>query len=224
MVVKLIQYTLIADKICGLAALGCHTEKAAFELADETTESKIRNILQITFDKGHESIIEHASFTFSIKGVSRTLTHQLVRHRIASYSQQSQRYVRISNPEYVTPETIRNSNVYLGEYDDLMQQIWKLYDAMVDNGIPAEDARFVLPNSCKTNIVVTMNARELHHFFKLRCCEKAQWEIRDLACKMLELAKEKAPIIFEKAGPECESCPEKDEECQQRHIGIFSSK
>jgi len=218
MKVKLIQHTKDADKICALAALGCHEQKAAFELEEDITLSSIEHILRYTISKGHESVIEHASFTFSIKGVSRSLSHQLVRHRIASFSQQSQRFVKMEEPEFVTPHTIAENKAIVDKYEKIMEQIWSVYNEFIKEGIPVEDARFVLPNACKTNIVVTMNARELHHFFELRCCEKAQWEIRELAREMLKLVKKVAPLIFEKAGPDCLNCPEKDPKCQRKHI------
>ena len=154
-------------------------------------------------------MIEHASFTFSVEGVSRSLTHQLVRHRVASFSQQSQRYVPLNEPTFVTPHTVEEDEECLRVYNDTMRAIWEAYNRLAEK-IPAEDARYVLPNGCTTNITITMNARELLHFFRLRCCNRAQWEIREMADEMLRLCKEVSPTIFAKAGPPCVSgkCPE----------------
>lgn len=179
---------------------------------------------------GHESVLEHCTFTFAIGGISRACSHQLVRHRMASYSQQSQRYVKMDEFEYVTPESFMttvtddywntessdNSTLASEEFESLMEVIGELYERMIRAGIPEEDARYVLPNACTTNIVVTMNARELRHFFNLRCCNRAQWEIRELADRMLELCKETCPILFEDAGASCVAtgrCPEGKKSC-----------
>ncbi len=164
---------------------------------------------------GHHSVIEHASFTFSVEGVSRALTHQLVRHRVASFSQQSQRYVSIKDPTYVTPHTVEADDEARRVFDETMLTIWDAYSRLESMGIPAEDARYLLPNGCTTNITITMNARELLHFFSLRCCERAQWEIREMAELMLERCKEVSPVIFRDAGPACVRgpCPEGKKSC-----------
>jgi thymidylate synthase (FAD) len=156
---------------------------------------------------GHHSVIEHASFTFSIEGVSRALTHQLVRHRIASFSQQSQRYVSIKEPNYVTPPSVAKDEELKEKFDSAMSAAWLVYRELVEK-VPAEDARYVLPNACTTN--VTMNARELWHFLSLRTCSRAQWEIREVAEEMLRLLKDASPRIFSEAGPPCVRgpCPE----------------
>jgi thymidylate synthase (FAD) len=167
-------------------------------------------ILSKVVGMGHHSVVEHATFTFSVEGVSRALTHQLVRHRIASFSQQSQRYVSLKDPSYVRPHTVENNPDASKIFDETMDRIWEAYRALEEMGVPAEDARYLLPNGCTTNIVVTMNARELLHFFSLRCCGRAQWEIREMAEKMLALCVEVSPAIFSDAGPPCMRgpCPE----------------
>ena len=165
---------------------------------------------------GHTSVIEHASFTFAISDVSRSLTHQLVRHRIASYSQQSQRYVNLNEPTYVIPPLIAKNKKTKEAYEQTMQAIWEHYNKLLKLHIPAEDARYVLPNATCTNIMVTMNARSLLNFFELRCCLHAQWEIRMLANKMLREVKVVAPRIFKNSGPACKTkgiCPEKKKNC-----------
>ena len=221
MKVRLVSYTPHPDEICNLAAGTCVSE--GVPPYDENLRA-----LNGALASGHESVAEHASFTFFIEGVSRALSHQLVRHRIASYSQQSQRYVNMDNFEYVTPHTILDvadsfdmgdeypSNEPLFAWDWIMREINDLYRALIDKGVPEEDARYILPNACCTNITMTMNARELRHFFRLRCCSRAQWEIRQLAYIMLNYCKEKAPVLFEDAGPSCAvtgRCPEGKKSC-----------
>lgn len=146
---------------------------------------------------GHESILEHASATFDISGISRACSHQLVRHRLASYSQESQRYVNMSDSEFVVPESIKNSPEAELVWDLAIHEMQQTYKDLLAFGIKKEDARFVLPNATKTRIIVTMNFRELRHFFKLRLAKDAQWEIRQLAGAMLRLIKEQAPNVFE---------------------------
>lgn len=143
------------------------------------------------------------SFTFAIEGVSRVLTHQLVRHRIASYSQQSQRYVSEHEFEYIMPPSISANPLAKEKFEELMSNIRSTYDQLVELGINKEDARYCLANATETKIVVTMNARTLLHFFQLRCCVRAQWEIRKLADAMLIEVKKVAPVLFKKAGPTC---------------------
>jgi len=196
MEVKLIKHTPEPDRICAAAALSCHSTKSSKDIFDELTKEKTKTILYQTISKGHHSVIEHASFTFSVSGVSRSLTHQLVRHRIASYSQQSQRYVKLEKPTYVTPSSIDKDSKSKKDYEEFMKYSWNLYKSFINRGIPKEDARFVLPNATTSNITITMNARELIHFFNLRCEKSAQWEIRELANKMLKEVKNVAPIIF----------------------------
>jgi thymidylate synthase (FAD) len=196
MKVTLVKYTPDPDKICAAAALSCHSDKSCDEIIKTLTEEKTKQILKNTINRGHHSVIEHASFTFSVSGVSRSLTHQLVRHRIASYSQQSQRYVKLDNPTFVTPPSIKNDVKSLSEYNKFMDNVWDLYNTLIKRKVPVEDARFIFPNATTTNITITMNARELVHFFKLRCSADAQWEIREMAKKMLEQVKKVAPIIF----------------------------
>ena len=205
--VKLLAYTQNADAICAAAGRSCYSEKSSMELVESMKDPQ--KTLGKIVGMGHHSVIEHATFTFSVEGVSRSLTHQLVRHRIASYSQQSQRYVSMDKPTYVIPKTVEADPELKKVYEDTMKDIWESYNKLVEK-IPPEDARYVLPNGCTTNITITMNARELFHFFTLRCCNRAQWEIRDLADEMLRQCKVVSPIIFANAGPPCVRgpCPE----------------
>ena len=207
MIVKLLAYTQNADVICAAAGNSCYSERPSYEIVEDINSEKV---LSRIVGMGHHSVIEHAVFTFSVEGVSRALTHQLVRHRVASYSQQSQRYVSMKEPSFVTPHTVQDDPEALKVFEDTMAEIWAAYGKLESMGIPAEDARYLLPNGCTTNITITMNARELLHFFSLRCCNRAQWEIREMADKMLELCREVSPVIFRDAGPPCVRgpCPE----------------
>jgi thymidylate synthase (FAD) len=198
MKVELITYTQAASGICCDAAAVCTNSKNGYRS------------LQHSLASGHESVLEHAVFTFRVEGLSRAALAQLTRHRLASFSVQSQRYVRIRGVDLVMPESIRKSDFY-AEAGSLLEDVMNLYQRMVDAGIPAEDARYITPQAVPTALIVTMNARELRHFFSLRCCNRAQWEIRQMADTMLKLCRKAAPEIFRGAGPGCVSgkCPEK---------------
>jgi len=213
--VKLIGYSPNPEKVPAMAAKLTHSKAKPKEL-NNSSKKELNAILEHVMKLGHTSVIEHTCFTFAISDVSRSLTHQLVRHRIASYAQQSQRYVDFKKPNYVTPPTIAKNMKMKKAYDVVMENIWKEYNKLLELGIPPQDSRFVLPNAACTNIIVTMNARSLLNFFELRCCLQAQWEIRKLANKMLQEVKKIAPIIFKKAGPACNSkgiCPENKKDC-----------
>ncbi|MFH1822024.1 MAG: FAD-dependent thymidylate synthase [Methanobacteriota archaeon] len=225
MKVKLIAHTPNPDVLAGAAARSCRSQRAADEILKED-RSKLLRSLEICVEHGHDSVIEHASFTFSIEDVSRACTHELVRHRIASYSQQSQRAVRMEQ-KYITPPSISKDKDIEKKYVEAMNAAWKEYVDLIEKGIPVEDARYLLPNATTTNIVVTMNARSLMNFFRLRCCHHAQWEIRKLAYEMLKHVKKVAPVIFEKAGPSCvmESvCPENDKSCAMYSKNVLAKK
>ena len=198
MKVTLIGYTPNPESLCGEAAAVC------------TGSPNASKALEHSVGSGHLSVLEHASFTFKVEGVSRAALAQLTRHRIASFSVQSQRYVKLKVPALVIPESIKES-AFAGETERLMAEVMDLYTRMTECGIPAEDARFITPQAVPTTLFVTMNARELLHFFALRTCNRAQWEIRDMADWMLRICKEVAPKIFENAGPGCVRgfCPEK---------------
>lgn len=203
-----------------LSARLCYSAHEIAALEDISAADQGRLIARV-LDMGHESVLEHAVFTFGIEGVSRALSHQLVRHRIASFSQQSQRYVSSlpATPAgqaggerfaYRIPATIAADIDLAACYRRLMDDIAACYRRLLEAGVPPEDARFVLPNATETRLVATMNARELRHFFRLRCCRRAQWEIRELAVEMLRQAKACAPLLFKNAGPACLTgpCPE----------------
>ena len=216
MKVLLLKYTDNPEKAITLAAKICYSANSFEEISNQIDEKQsAADFVRMLKSLGHESALEHVSFTFGIEGISRAATHQLVRHRIASYSQQSQRYVSMKNTEFIVPDKIADNEKANKIFNNCLDQIKHAYQQLNELDIPKEDARYILPNACASNIVVTMNARELLHFFSLRCCQRAQWEIRLLAEKMLSLVKEAAPVVFENSGPECvrTNCPEGKMSC-----------
>ncbi|WP_198006351.1 FAD-dependent thymidylate synthase [Alkaliphilus oremlandii] len=240
MKVSLITYTPEPEKLVAGAAKLCYSPSGINELMSNLEEGNVEKFIAMLAIMGHESPFEHINFTFGIEGVSRSLTHQLVRHRIgSSYSQKSQRYVNEGGFEYIIPpqiggipeakalyiKTMENDQL---AYDELTNILFeKHYKDYLDKGKnekaaksaaekqAIEDARYVLPNSCETKIVVTMNARALFNFFRKRCCNRAQWEIRDLAIEMMKLVVDVAPNVFKIAGPGCVTgkCPEGNMSC-----------
>lgn len=201
--VKLIAHTPDADKLVAAAAKLCYAKADVDTLLDNLTAEKVEEFLNRLADLGHESPIEHASYTFAVEGVSRALLAQLTRHRIASYSVQSQRYVDKGDFDYIVPPSIAANPEAAEMFERCMDMLDTYYAYFASAGIPNEDARFVLPNACDTRIIFTMNARSLHNFFRLRCCNRAQWEIRALADEMLKLCREVSPALFRHAGPSC---------------------
>ena len=209
--VTLLYHTPEPERAVATAARLCYAPVGGRELMESLTDETSRKVLTTSMSSGHFSTLEHASYTFAVEGVSRALTHQLVRHRLASYNQQSQRYVKFKEePPIVRPASVDTNPEAARAFDEAIEACWQAYDKLVQAGVPAEDARYILPNACETKIVVTMNIRELMHFFSNRCCNRAQWEIRELAWKMLELVRPTAPFIFRTAGPGCMrgACPE----------------
>lgn len=217
MKVSLLQHTPDPERSVALAARLCYSPASITELEERLSQSDIAVFLEKIMSLGHQSVLEHVSFTFGIEGISRACSHQLVRHRLASYSQQSQRYVTFKGDDFplIVPDTISSSEKRNELFSKAVKAAAEAYRELVADGVPAEDARFVLPNAAETKIIVTMNARELLHFFELRCCERAQWEIRALAIEMLRLVKPVAPVVFSSAGPGCVSggCPEGSMTC-----------
>lgn len=225
--VQLLAYTPDAEKIVASAAKLCYSAVGVEEISKKLDDESTEKFLNMLMSLGHESPIEHISFTFAIEGISRACSHQLVRHRIASYSQQSQRYVRLNQFEYIIPPAILENEEALTLFLEAMKKDQEYYDKisailkenhkkrLIEEGeeeksaerkaekMAIEDARYVFPNACETKIVVTMNARTLLHFFNHRCCTRAQWEIRQVADEMLKQVKKVAPTIFKYAGPSC---------------------
>ena len=226
------------ERVIAAAGKLCYSKSNIVDLYNGLDDQNTKKFVHMLSEMGHESPIEHISFTFGIEGISRACSHQIVRHRIASYSQQSQRYVDLQNSfSYIIPESIKNNEkaklLYeksiLSDIDSYKQITQALVDEYT-KGIndPAqvrsltkkalEDARFALPNACETKIIVTMNARSLIHFFRERCCNRAQWEIRDVANQMLDLVLDVAPNVFKKAGAPCVfgKCPEGKMSCGEK--------
>ena len=205
MKVELISWTNDPVGTVAKAASVCYNSEPSTKIVKQCIESK------------HESVLEHASFTFRIEGISRATANQLVRHRIASYSQRSQRYCSEDGAKMVIPPSIKNNPAAIDVYNKIMDRIKEAYQDLQALEIPNEDARFVLPNACETKLIMTMDARNLIHFFEERCCMRAQWEVRDVANQMLDLVLDVAPNIFSKAGPACAfgKCKEGKMSCGQ---------
>ena len=229
--VQLLAYTPDPEKIVASAAKLCYSSAGVSDIMDGLDEEKTEKFLNMLMDLGHESPIEHISFTFGIEGVSRSLLAQFTRHRIASYSVKSQRYVSEKSFSFVTPPEIEKNpeakRIYLEAMEKDVEDYNRLADILKEQHMAAgmdekkaekaaqEDARYILPNACETNMIVTMNARSLYNFFHHRCCTRAQWEIRECAYQMYKLVKDIAPTIFKKAGPSCVAgpCPEGKMSC-----------
>jgi thymidylate synthase (FAD) len=239
--VKLLAHTPNPEAVIASAARLCYSSATIDDLMKKSEDDEsTRKYIDMLMSLGHESPIEHVSFTFGIEGISRACSHQLVRHRIASYSQKSQRYVNETQFEYVTPEAIASDPVAKDVYDETMQLLQSRYDFIragliqkyVKDGMDEkaaekkanEDARMVLPNACCTSIIVTMNIRSLFNFFKHRCCNRAQWEIRAVANEMFRQCMSVAPNIFKYAGPDCITkgkCSEGKMTCGQKPNLIY---
>ncbi|MBI5025470.1 MAG: FAD-dependent thymidylate synthase [Nitrospirae bacterium] len=232
--VILLRHTPNPEETIAMAAKLCYSPSDVESLKEKIEAKDQKAFVEKLVKMGHMTPIEHASFTFAIEGISRACSHQLVRHRLASYSQQSQRYVSESSRgsgvesqestfDYIIPPSIAQDAEAKKTFENFMVEAQQAYDFLVrklnEKGIKGEaanqDARFVLPNAAETKIIVTMNARELLHFFRQRCCYRAQWEIRQMAEEMLKLVKKIAPTIFHKAGPGClyAPCPEGEYTC-----------
>ena len=234
MKLKLINYTPNAEGTIASAGKLCYSQVGVDEISQNLDNESIDKYIDMLNSLGHLSPIEHASFTFAAEGISRSLSHQLVRHRLASYSQQSQRYVKIDSFEYIIPPAIKEDESAKKIFTKAMENDQKAYEKLtktlydkkyskfITEGLSEkkarsmaeklaiEDARYVFPNACETKIVFTMNARSLMNFFSLRCCNRAQWEIRNMAFEMLKICKSIYPTLFKDAGPNCLNgpCPE----------------
>lgn len=239
MKVVLLAHTPQPEQTVAAAARLCYSDTGVEELRDAISLERAEQFVEMLDGFGHESPVEHVTFTFGIEGVSRSFLAQVTRHRIASYSVQSQRYVRQDQFVYITPPAIAADPALEAEYQAAMQQSIDAYnrlaDALAAKYVPEflaqgltekaahskaekkaiEDARYVLPNACETKMVLTMNVRSLRNFFRLRCCNRAQWEIRAVATEMLRLCCEVAPSLFRTAGPSCccGSCTEGKMSC-----------
>ena len=234
MKVELISYNPDAEKIVAAAAKLCYSPSTIENIMDGLDEQKTASFVEMLAEMGHESPIEHATFTFGIEGVSRVLLAQITRHRIASFSVQSQRYVSENQFDYIIPPQIeaipeakaeflsamKNDQEHYNKLTAILKQ--HHYEKLISEGksekaasnlakkSAIEDARFVLPNACDTKLIMTINCRSLLNFLSQRCCNRAQWEIHMLADEMFSLVYNVAPHIFAKAGPPClrGNCPE----------------
>lgn len=234
MKVNIIAHTPEPEKVISMAAKLCYSPVGVDEIEKNLTDESVDKFINMLMSMGHESPLEHVSFTFVVEGISRACSHQLVRHRIASYSQQSQRYVKLDQFEYIIPREIEKIDEAKKVFIDAMKKDQEDYDKLVDilfnkhykklvqqgkdekkakkdaEKKAIEDARYVFPNACETKIVFTMNVRSLYNFIEHRTCERAQWEIRDLATQMLKKLREISPVLFNNKGPKCIKgpCPE----------------
>lgn len=206
----LMTHTPDPERVVAAAARLCYSADDAMTLMENMTAANVESFVTKLESLGHESPFEHTSFTFAIQGVSRVLTHQLVRHRIASYSQRSMRYCSEVDADFIMPPTVAALPEAAAKFENLMRFLNESYQELTALGIPKEDARFALSNATETKIVVTMNARTLYSFFHHRCCARAQWEIRALANMMLSQVKAVGPNMFRHAGASCVKgyCPE----------------
>lgn len=244
MKVELIAWTPEPEKVVAAAAKLCYSKSDAIGIMDNLTTESAAKFITMLGDLGHASPLEHASFTFAISGISRACLAQITRHRVASYSVQSQRYVDLEDFNYVVPPEVEEDEdiyqLFVGFMEDttycykniqnylikrhkkyLIEYCHMSEDAAYKKAVKLanEDARFVLPNACTTNMVMTMNARSLLNFFNLRCCNRAQWEIRELATKMYQLVYNISPALFANAGPRCVvdgKCPEGSMSCGRK--------
>ncbi len=209
--VEIVGYTPNPEVTVAIAARACFSDEDYYSIEGHLSEHDVERILATVIAKGHHSVLEHASFTFAISGISRVVSHQLVRHRIASYSQLSQQRSDASTLDFVVPPDIRRAPHLAAEYRDLMVGCQEFYNRLVEDGIPLGTARYVLPSSFTTRIVMTMNARSLFNLIAQRECAAEEWEFRQLATLIHRQLMTVAPGIFRYAGTECEThgiCPE----------------
>ena len=221
--VILIAHTPEAEKVVAMAAKICYAKDVSIKkLQKKINDNDVSAFITKLLESGHESPFEHISFTFGIEGISRACSHQLVSHRMASFSQRSQRYCFEDGFNYIEPEDINENENEDKFFRDFMRHSKEVYSKLIDKGVKPEDARMVLPNACETKIIVTMNARELLHFFKLRCCKRAQKEIREVAFMMKNICRKVAPNVFQYAGPNCLKgyCTEGEKSCMKDNDNI----
>ena len=221
MQVTLVSYTPNPELTIAVAARSSASSLSAAKLWDTLSLRQVENLLKQLLESGHLSPFEHANFTFVIEGISRVTSHQLVRHRIASYTQQSQRYVNVKGHSYVTPPTVLSRPEFLIKYQQAIESAHKLYCDMVEAGIPYEDARYILPQAVETQLVMTMNARELLHACSLRLCLRAQWEIMELFGRIKSEVEKVASYLGSELKPKCYRLGYCDE---RESCGIFATR
>lgn len=235
MKVKILSHTPNLESVIAASGRLCYSKVGVDGILEKSTEEDNERFVKMLADMGHESPLEHVSFTFAVEGISRACSHQLVRHRIASYSQQSQRYVDLEETfDYIIPPSIKGTD-FESDYKNMNEMIFNFYELLSEalemryihrgmvkreaNKKAIEDARYILPNACETKLVFTMNVRTLLHFFEKRCCSRAQWEIRDMANEMLKQCRKISPILFDNAGPTCNRgyCTEGSMSCNPKY-------
>lgn len=225
--VELIDYTREPLRVLAMSTLVSYWDEWSIDKLDKITEKDAEIHLPRVLGYGHESILEHIKLTWAVEGISRVTSHQLVRHRLASYTQRSQRYIKEDGMRFVIPESVKQKG-WDTMFEDLILRAQSLYDDLILAGVPPEDARYILPQAVTTSIVVTMNFREFKHFAGLRLCQRAQWEIRELAWRMWEevykIPELRKLLIWAKVGPKCIQlgyCPEKElapENCYMKQM------
>jgi thymidylate synthase (FAD) len=211
--VRLVNHTPEPERTMASAARLCYADVSAAQLVDQLQPRQIEDLLQRVISSGHHSVLEHASFSLAIDGISRAASHQLVRHRLASFSQQSQRYVQFDKPSYVVPPRVQADPALCQRFEAAVAVTVEAYRDLLLAGMPAEDARYVLPNAWTTRLVMTMNARELLHVCGVRLCSKAQWEIRHLFAQVKNEVTSVAPLFGRHLAPKCVAvgyCDERD--------------
>lgn len=220
MKVTLIAHTPEPERVCTMSAKTCYSPKHPDDIYGEYRGNN--KVLNDVIDSGHLSVLEHVTFTFAVSGVSRVLTHQLVRHRLASYEQESLRYVTMKDISVHIPESVKNNESARQIFEDTIRHCGESYRKLIEQGISAEDSRYLIPDGILTNIVITMNARQLRHYFSLRCCNRTQDEHRELANLMLRKCKEVSPVIFKDCGPACVNgiCPEGKRACGHPRVDL----
>lgn len=201
--VQLLAYTPEPERVVTMAARRSYSRRPAKELWDELSDQEVLQLVDRVIRQRHLSVLEHVNFTFAIEGISRALSHQLVRHRIASYSQQSQQRASEQHFEFVVPPEIEDDPVLVQEFEETMNNLGRVYQRMLDRGVRKGLARYVLPNACTTKLIMTMNARSLFNLISQRTCGVEEWEFRTVATKIREVLMTIAPNIFKHAGPPC---------------------
>jgi len=214
--VELISHTLDPERTVATAIRLCYSASDIGSLQERIDANESKRLIRMALRLGHYSVLEHASYTFAIEGISRACSHQLVRHRMASFSQQSQRYVKMTGCESTIPPSVQRDGQASECFHKALEAMHSAYNELIASGCPAEDARYILPNASDTKLIVTANARSLLNFFELRLCTRAQWEIRHLAEEMLRQVRIVSPVLFEFAGPTCDVkgyCREAEKGC-----------
>lgn len=201
--VELLAYTPNPERLVAVAARRSYDKRSTTRIWEEMTDAEVARLLHRVIRHGHTSVLEHINFTFAIEGISRALSHQLVRHRMASYTQQSQQRANDRDTAFIVPPEIERNSELANEFQDKVKALAEFYTRAIEAGIPKGQARYILPNACVTRIIMTMNARSLFNLISQRTCGVEEWEFRTLAYKIHQILLEVAPNIFIHAGQRC---------------------